>query len=149
MKIVNPDNSRENWHEILSSWSKVVNWSHYDFSELQLKQHIKPLIIYLWNEKDWVKKRYPARAKEVESYVNDSTYIKVIADLANSLKHGGLDNNPRSNSKQTDYFGKITFGSGKSREMFYIESDGEVIELFEILRGAIEEYENLEIKFML
>lgn len=149
MKIVNPDNHRENWHEVLASWNKVVNWSHYNYSDLQLKQQIKPLIIYLWNEKDWVKKRYPSKDKEVELYVNNSQYIKVIADLANSLKHGGLDKKPRSDSKQTDYFGKITFGTGKSREMCYIESGGKVIELFKVLRGAIEEYESLEVQFRL
>jgi hypothetical protein len=146
MKIVDPENTKENWHEVLSSWSKVVNWSHYNFSDLQLRQQIKPLIIYLWNEKDWIKKRHPDKAKAIEAYVNNSKYIKIIADLANSIKHGGLARTPRSDSRQLDYFGQIRFGSGKSRKMYYIESSGKHFELFEILRGAIEEYESLELQ---
>jgi hypothetical protein len=149
MKITEPDNSRENWYEMLAAWNKVVNWSHYEYSDYQLKQKIKPLIIYLWNEKDWMIKRYPTKKKEIEEYVNNSKYIKVVADLANSLKHGGLDKRPRSDAKQTNYYGKITLNNKTSRYMFYIEVDGGVVELFEVLRGAIEEYECFDTKQML
>jgi hypothetical protein len=149
MKITDPTNTRENWNEVLAAWNKVVNWSHYEYSDYQLKQKLKPLIIYLWNEKDWVIKRYPSKKKEVEEYVNKSKYIKVIADLANSLKHGGLDRKSRSDAKQTDYYGKVTMNNKTSRFMYYIKVDGNVVELFNILRGAIDEYEFFDTKQML
>ncbi|ABD81603.1 hypothetical protein [Saccharophagus degradans] len=144
MKIVNPENSRENWFTVLAHWNKVANWSHYELSNHQLKQYLKPLITSLWNEKDWMKKRYPGRGKEIEEFINQSKHLKVIADLANSIKHGGLDYKPRSNAKQTDYFGRITLNQNKSREMYYIEIDGKIVELFQILRGALDEYELLD-----
>jgi hypothetical protein len=101
------------------------------------------------HEKDWVIKRYPSKKKEVEEYVNNSKYIKVVADLANALKHGGLDRKSRSDAEQTDYYGKVTLNNKTSRFMYYIKVDGNVVELFNILRGAIDEYEAFDTKQML
>ena len=141
MKLSTPENQKENWHVVLSLWNKVVNWQHYGFSDRELSLQLKSLVIYLWSEKDWLKKRFPSRGKDIEEYINNSKYIKIVADLANGIKHGGLDKKPRSDSKQTDYFGKVTINSDKSRYMYYIESNGEILELFLILRGAIDEYD--------
>jgi hypothetical protein len=144
MKIVNPDDKKQNWHEVLSTWNRVVNWSHYKFSDKQIKEQLKPLIIYLWNEKDWMMKRYPEKSEFIEEFVNQSTFIKVIADLANTLKHGELPKRSRSDFKQADYFGQVSFSQNKSRRMYYIETNGKLFELFEILRGAIDEYQELD-----
>lgn len=101
----------------------------------------------MWNEKDWLKKEYPGRSKDIEEYVNDSIHIKVVADLANSLKHRGLDKKSRSGAQQTDFYGRVTFGSGKSRQMIYILlDDGSHIEMFQVLKGALDEYDNLHFK---
>ena len=141
MKLSSPENYKENWHEVLSLWNKVVTWQHYGFSDRELNLKLKSLVIFLWNEKDWLKKRFPSYGKKIEEYINNSQYIKIVADLANGLKHGGIDRNARSDSKQTDYFGKVTINSSKHRFMYYIENDDEILELFSILRGTIDEYD--------
>ena len=142
MKLTDSSNYRENWHDALSLWSRVVNWTHYNTSEKALKQEIKQLLLSMWNEKDWLKKEFPAKGRNIEKYVNNSNYIKVVADLANTIKHRELGNKPRSNAKQTDYYGKITFINIQNRTMCYIEIEpGKVVEIFQILRGALYEYD--------
>ncbi len=144
MKITDISDSRENWHEVLSLWNRVSNWSHYNTSERELKQQIKSLVIFMWNEKDWLKKEYPENSRDIEQFINDSNFIKIVADLANGLKHRGVDRASRSDSKETEYYGRITFGSGRSRQMIYIQqSDNSVVELFQVLRGALDEYDKL------
>ncbi len=125
----------------MAHWSRVVNWNHYNWSNYQLNQHVRSLIVALWNEKDWRKKQHPEFHTEIEKYINESKYIKVVADLANSIKHGGLDRKPRSDVKQTDYFGRIEITGKNSRELYYLEINGEVVELFQVLRGALNEYD--------
>ncbi len=148
MKILNPDNLRGNWHGVLAAWNIVENWGHYKQTDLQLQQQLKALIISLWNEKDWTKKRHPLCKNAIEQYVDDSKYLKVIADMANALKHGGLDltskHKARSDAEDTNDVGSIEHNDGISRTLYFYNFDGEVIELYELLRGAIGEYDALE-----
>ena len=144
MKLTDETQTSENWFEALALWNRVANWSHYGTSQSELTRQIKSLLLFLWNEKDWLKTEHPSQKKYIEAFVNDSTHIKVVADLANTIKHRKLTNPPRSEAQQTNYFGRIEFGSGKSREMYYVETgNNQVKEVFSIIKGALEEYDEL------
>jgi len=70
---------------------------------------IQNLVIWLFNVKDYLKKRMCARnfrEQAVEDFINASPEISLCADLANSLKHDGLDRNPRSGTCPT--FGGVS-----------------------------------------
>lgn len=59
------------------------------------------LCLWIWNAKDYLKKRAHALGRDpqaVEEAVNASTELSLCADLANGLKHGGLDRTPRSDT---------------------------------------------------
>jgi hypothetical protein len=52
------------------------------------------LIMWIWASKDYLKKRANYVGKEsrsIEEFVNQNFFLSVCADLANRLKHGGLD----------------------------------------------------------
>ena len=148
MKLTDSKNQQENWHEVLSLWNLVANWSHYRLSDGEIKQKLKSLVIFLWNEKDWLAKEYPEKCQLIEDNINKSKFIKIIADLANSIKHRRLDKKPRSNANQSDYYGRITLNQNSGRNMYYIECNGEVLELFAILRGSMDEYEKIKTQLM-
>lgn len=60
---------------------------------------ISNLCLWAWNTKDYLSKRAKTLGKPgklVEAAVNSSSDLCLCADLANSLKHGGLDKLPRS-----------------------------------------------------
>ena len=64
----------------------------------ELEDDISSMFIWLWNLKDYVKKYVVKNGKSkdwVEAKVNLDPHLCICADLANSLKHGGLDLNPR------------------------------------------------------
>lgn len=64
----------------------------------ELEDDISSMFIWLWNLKDYVKKYVVKNGKSkdwVEVKVNSDPHLCICADLANSLKHGGLDPNPR------------------------------------------------------
>ncbi|MDT4332896.1 hypothetical protein ACQE3E_22320 [Methylomonas sp. MED-D] len=68
----------------------------------ELEDDISSMFIWLWNLKDYVKKYVVKRGKSkdwVENKVNADPYLCICADLANALKHGGLDQNPRFTSR--------------------------------------------------
>ena len=67
----------------------------------ELKDDAENAFIWLWNIKDYVKKFAKSQNKSgnwVEEQINQSKYICLSADIANSLKHGGLDRSSRSGS---------------------------------------------------
>ena len=145
MGLINSHNEHENWFEALSLWNRVYNWSLHKTSERALKIQIKSLLVYLWSEKDWVKKQYPSENKRIEEFIDTSTYIKIVGDLANIVKHRKLTRKPRSSVAQTSYFGCITTGRGGIRRLEFFNSDGsKPLEIMEILRGAIEEFTELK-----
>ncbi|WP_136662441.1 hypothetical protein [Pseudomonas leptonychotis] len=90
MTLIDSKDEDSNWSETLDLWSRVVNWGHYLTSESQLRSQIKTLLVYMWNEKDWLKTQHPSRSKEIKKYVSNSKYICVLADLANTVKHRNL-----------------------------------------------------------
>ncbi len=68
------------------------------------------LLIWIWNAKDYLKKRgalLGIDGRMVEEAVNDDADLAVCADLANLLKHGGLDR--RSRSGLNPRLGKVSF----------------------------------------
>ena len=143
MNLINVRDQHGNWWEVLSLWSRVVNWSHYQTSDRALLAEIKSLIGFLWNEKDWLKSEYPTQASQIEMFVNNSKHIRVVADLANTLKHRTLTRRPRSQAQQTAYFGRVQTGRSERQLYFISIGDGQHREIMEILRGAIDEYDVL------
>jgi hypothetical protein len=52
------------------------------------------LIMWIWASKDYLKKRainVGEKSPNIEELVNKNIFLSVCADLANGLKHGGLD----------------------------------------------------------
>mgnify|MGYP006205526777 FL=1 len=144
MNIINQSNQHENWFEALALWNQIANWISYKTSERQLRQQFKTMAVYLWNEKDWLKGQYPEQSKFIENQINISKYMRVIGDLANFVKHRNISKHQRSEMRQTNYFGKVTLGCGASRRMYYIDlGNGEHEEVYQILRGALEEFSTL------
>jgi hypothetical protein len=89
-----------------TSWSYAFenNEIHeYDITGVRphedIQDDIEDAFVWLWSLKDYVKK-YSIKAGRnsqwVEDKVNLDTYLSVCADIANSLKHGGLDKHRRS-----------------------------------------------------
>ncbi len=76
----------------------------------------------------------------------NNTHIKVVGDLANTKKHRVLDMPPRSSVKQTGYHGRVTTGRGATRKLYYLDPDnGKHVEIIEVLKGAINEFEKLRL----
>jgi hypothetical protein len=143
MTLINVADGNGNWWETLALWNRVVNWSYYQTSDRAFLTQVKTLIGFLWNEKDWLKTQYPRHRSEIEKFVNGSTHVRVVADLANTIKHRELTRQPRSTAQQANYYGRVRTRSG-SRKLYYIEVEkGELREIMEILRGALDEYQQL------
>lgn len=106
------------------------------------------MLVFLWNEKDWLKQQYPMKAKSIEQFIDDSKCMGVVGDLANTVKHRTLIKKTRSDAEQTNYFGKVTL-NGSERRMHYIKmSNGEHEEIMTILRGALDEFEELRFSLL-
>lgn len=149
MTLVDQQNANSNWAEALDLWSRVVNWEHYLASESQLRSQIKTLLVYVWNEKDWLRSQYPAKSKKIENYINNSKYISVVADLANTVKHRKLTKAPRSSASQTEYYGSVILGRNSKRRLYFINmGNGEHSEILEIIRGALDEFEELQMALL-
>ena len=146
MALIDHHHEDENWFEVLHIWEKVANWVRFHPSEADFRSQLKNLLGLLWNEKDWLKAHYPPQGKKIEEFINASTYLCIIADLANAIKHRKLTKTPRSTSLQTDYYGRLTTGRGATRRMYFInDGKGAHPEIMEILRGAIDECEELRL----
>ena len=68
----------------------------------EVEDELTSAFVWLWSLKDYVKKYAVSKGKSrdwVEVTVNADPYLCVCADIANSLKHGGLDRRSRSNKK--------------------------------------------------
>lgn len=69
------------------------------------------LIIWIWNAKDYLKRRAKAHgqnAQAIEDIVTADSALAICADLANCLKHGGLN---QSRSKRYPKFGVMSFAA--------------------------------------
>ena len=68
-------------------------------SPKEIEDSVSNLLIWIWNAKDYLKRRAKSVGKNpqhVEDAVNEDKYLPVCADLANRLKHG-TPNKSRSN----------------------------------------------------
>lgn len=68
-------------------------------SPKEIEDSVCNLLIWIWNAKDYLKRRAKSVGKNpqhVEDAVNEDKYLPVCADLANRLKHG-TPNKSRSN----------------------------------------------------
>ncbi|WP_285578126.1 hypothetical protein [Geothrix limicola] len=146
MALIPHHDGSSNWHEVLRVWEKVVNWVHFKPSQSEFDSQVKTLLTFLWNEKDWLKVQYPQYAEKIEKYISDSNYICITADLANTVKHRILTKHKHSSASQTDYFGQVTITGGTSRRMHFIsDGKGNHPEIIEILRGTLDEFEELHL----
>jgi hypothetical protein len=149
MKLIDSKDADSNWSETLDLWNRVVNWDHYLASESQLRSQIKTLLVYIWNEKDWLKSQYQSKSREIETYISNSKYICVVADLANTVKHRNLTKTPRSPASQTGYYGSVTVGRDAKRHLYFINmGNGEHFEIFQIINGALDEFEDLQMSLL-
>ena len=76
----------------------------------EIEDDIASMFIWLWNLKDYVKKFSVTKGKSgkwVEAKVNHDPYLCICADIANSLKHGGLDKKYKSRSGKEPKLGKL------------------------------------------
>lgn len=140
MALIDQENPHDNWLEALGLWNRLANWIHYRTSELEFKHQLKSMLVYLWNEKDWLVAQYPSQKTEIEKRINDSFYLTIVGDLANTLKHRRLTRKPRSNAAQTDFFGRVTVTQGQERRLYFIDlGNGQCEEIMSILRKALDE----------
>ena len=68
------------------------------------------LLIWIWNAKDYLKKRAEligTNGRVIENTINDDVNLLICGDLANRLKHGRLDRQSRSGLNPR--FGNISF----------------------------------------
>jgi hypothetical protein len=66
----------------------------------EIEDEVSTVFLWLWSLKDYVKKLCMAKGADdrwVENAVNSDSDLCVCADIANSLKHCGLDSKSRSN----------------------------------------------------
>jgi hypothetical protein len=148
MLLIDDANPEENWADVLTLWSRIANWTHYKPSERALRSEMKLFLIALWSEKDWLKQQYPAKASEIEKFIDRSKYLPVVADLANTAKHRRLTRPKRSTAAQTKYYGRVVVNNSVSRRMHYISlGNGRHAEIMTVLRGALDELE--EFRFAL
>ena len=144
MNLIDQNDERGNWWEALRIWEKLANWTRCIKSESEFRHHSKMLLICLWNEKDWLKAQYTTKHKEIELYIDNSKYICIAADLANTIKHRTLTKFQRSTASQTNFYGRVTVGNGKTRRLYYIaDGKGGHLEILQILRGSLDEFEVL------
>jgi hypothetical protein len=148
VSLINQSVCDGNWQEVLALWERVANWPHFRPSATELRQQIKALILFLSNEKDWLKEQHPTESRNIEQAITDSAYIGIVVDLANTIKHRHLKSHRRTGATDTDYYGRVTTGCGATRKLHYIYLGGSKhVEIMQILRGAIDEFE--EIRFRL
>jgi len=104
------------------------------------------MLIYLWNEKDWLKEQYPTKSKEIEQAINVSKYMCIVGDLANTVKHRNLTKQRRSNASETDYFGKVSVTGGSERRLYFISiGNGKHEKIMTVLQGALDEFQELRL----
>ncbi|GFO58183.1 hypothetical protein GMST_05080 [Geomonas silvestris] len=144
MALIDQKNPHDNWFEALGLWNRLANWSHYRTSELEFKHQLKSMLIYLWNEKDWLVAQYPSRKVEIENNISESNHLSIVGDLANTVKHRRLSRKARSDAAQTDFFGRVTVNRGQERRLYFILlGNGQCEEIMSILRKALDELTEL------
>jgi hypothetical protein len=137
--LIDTSNPEANWHEVLSLWSRIANWTHYKQSERELRLELKQLAIALWSEKDWLKAEYPAKSKKIENTLGASENLLIVADMANASKHRVLRGS-RSSAVPTNHYGRVSTGGGANRRLYFFRRiDGSHVEVLVVLRKALDE----------
>ena len=145
MPLLGSDQDDSNWLDVLSLWEKVVNWPSLKPSAKDLEAQIRMLLILIWHERDWLIETYPDKKKAIDVYINSTKYWNPAADLANAKKHRVLRRQPRANAADTKYGGRVELGSGAERMLHFIRvGDERHVEIMRLLRGAIDEIEELK-----
>ena len=78
----------------------------------EIEDEVTTIFLWLWSLKDYVKKYVMGKGKSkkwVESRVNADPYLCICADIANSLKHGGLDSKFKPRSNKNPKLGKLIY----------------------------------------
>jgi len=78
----------------------------------EIEDEVTTMFLWLWSLKDYVKKYVLNKGKAkswVESKVNADPYLCICADIANSLKHGGLDSKFKPRSDKNPTLGKLNY----------------------------------------
>lgn len=149
MALINQLDSHANWSVVLHLWERIANWIYYRTSESELQQQYKSMLIYLWNEKDWLQQQYPSKKQQIERAINVAKYMSIVGDLANTVKHRNLNKRRRSSAVQTDYFGKIAVSGGAKRHMYYVNTgNGKHEEIMTMLRGGMGEFSALRFQLI-
>lgn len=138
--LIETADPNSNWQDVLRLWSEIC-W--YRTPQEEVSRKAKALLIALWNEKDWLKSEFPNRAIDIESFVENSNHLAVVADLANTLKHRKL-NKKRSTAKEVENIWKSTLVGFRNREIGMIQiSDREYIAVSALLGYSIDAYKEL------
>lgn len=85
-----------------------------------LEDDIANLCLWIWNAKDYLRKRARTLGKDpnsVEAAVNASPDLSLCADLANTLKHADLDRAPRSGYRPRLGKARFTMPHGSVRSI--------------------------------
>jgi hypothetical protein len=78
----------------------------------EIEDDISSIFLWLWSLKDYVKKYAFKKGKNknwVEEKINSDPYLCICADLANSLKHGGLDQKFKPRSGKSPKLGALNY----------------------------------------
>jgi len=80
----------------------------------EIQDDIESIFVWLWSLKDYVKKYSMKKGRPqnwLEEKINSDLSLCLCADIANSLKHGGLDRKTRTGKKPK--LGPVTYSFGK------------------------------------
>jgi len=80
----------------------------------EIQDDIESTFVWLWSLKDYVKKYSVKNGKSqkwVEDKINADSNLCLCADIANSLKHGGL--NRKTRSEKNPKLGQVTYSFEK------------------------------------
>jgi predicted nucleic acid binding AN1-type Zn finger protein len=144
MELINQPNAKWNWFKVLELWNQIANRIHYQIPEAQLRHKMKSMLLFLLNEKDWLKTQYPTKAEQIDQAINSSKYMRTICALAKTVKRRSLIRHRRSDAEQTKYYGKVGATRGTKRLMYFISiGNGKHKKIMPVLRGALDEFDEL------
>jgi hypothetical protein len=133
-------------------YDRVVRW-HRRFEEhYSGKSHTKSIeedcddvlafFIFCHQLKDWVIKDTTIPRREIEKFINENECLSICADIANGIKHLGIDETrtPRSGQDLRMHAGVYITGdklSDVGLRMYITKDDGTQIEAFEIATECV------------
>ncbi len=147
MPLIHTTSESANWHDVLDLWSRITNWPIHKPPARELDHCLRMFAIALWSEKDWLSAQYPDKKIQIEEFMSESETLSIVADLANTAKHRFLTRNRRSTAEQTPFRGQVSVSGGATRQLHFVKlADGRVIEIMEVLRGALDALESFRLQ---